>query len=186
MAERSNMLGTITDGAGSERARGPRAWFAQALLYALFALVIGVFSHWPSYRHLAPDTALIKLSLVHAGKPIGECRERSTEELAALPPNMRAPTVCPRERSPVTVELDIDEAAAVRLEARPAGLRRDGASAVYRRLTVPAGERLIAVRLHDDVRHDGFTHSLQRRVVLSPAQVLVIDFDAERGGIILQ
>jgi len=168
------------------RAVGPRAWFGQVLLYALFALAIGVFSHWPPYRHLGADEALIKLSLVHAGKPVGECRERTAEELAALPPNMRAPTVCPRERSPVTVELDIDGAPAARIEAPPSGLSGDGASAVYRRLTVRAGERSIAVRLRDDVRAEGFTHTLRRRVTLAPAQVLVIDFDAQSGGITLQ
>lgn len=166
--------------------RGLRAWAGQAVLYALFALVIGVFSHWPAYRHLAPDAALIKLSLVHVGKPVGDCRALSAAETARLPPNMRAPMKCPRERSPVTVELDIDGAPAVRVTAAPSGLSRDGASALYRRLPVAAGERLLQVRLRDDVRHPGFAHTLERRVRLVPAQVLVIDFDAEKGGITLR
>ena len=136
--------------ADSPPVRGLRAWLGQLLLYGLFALAIGVFSHWPTYRHLPPDTALIKLSLVHAGKPVGDCRQRTAEELASLPANMRAPTVCPRERSPVTVELDIDGEPAARVEAPPSGLSGDGPSAVYRRLTVPAGERRITVRLRDD------------------------------------
>lgn len=165
---------------------GLRAWAGQAVLYGLFALVIGVFSHAPTYRHLAPDMALIKLSLVHAGKPVGDCRVQTVEELAKLPPNMRAPTRCPRERSPVTVELDIDGQAAVRAVAPPSGLSRDGASALYRRLPVPAGERLIQVRLRDDQRSHTAAYSAERRLVLAPAQVLVIDFDAEKGGITLQ
>ena len=166
--------------------RGVRAWIGQVLLYGLFALGIGVFSHWPEYRHLAPDLALIKLSLVHTGKPVGDCRTLGAEELAKLPPNMRAPVSCPRERSPVTVEVDIDGEQAVRAEAPPSGLSGDGASALYRRLPVTAGTRLIAVRLRDDVRSPGFAYTLQQRVTLAPAQVLVIDFDAEKGGIILQ
>ena len=120
------------------------------------------------------------------GKPVGDCRPLTPEELAKLPPNMRAPVQCPRERSPVTVELDIDGVPAVRAEAEPSGLARDGASAIYRRLPVPAGERLISVRLRDDVRSEGFAYRLERRVQLSPAQVLVIDFDTEKGGITLQ
>lgn len=166
--------------------RGPGAWLGQALLYGLFALGIAVFSHWPPYRHLAPDTALIKLSLVHAGKPVGECRQLSPEELAKLPPNMRAPVVCPRERSPVVVELDIDGVPAARVSADPSGLSSDGASAVYARLPVAAGERELSVRLNDDARQPGFTYHLDRRVTLAPAQVLVIDFDLQRGGISLQ
>lgn len=166
--------------------RGARAWVSQFLLYGLFALAIGVFSRWPTYHHLAPNEALVKLSLVHAGKPVGDCRPLTAEELARLPPNMRAPMQCPRERSPVTVELDIDGVPAARAVAQPSGLSRDGASAVYHRLRVVAGERLIAVRLRDDVRSDGFAHTLERRVTMAPAQVLVIDFDAERGGITIQ
>jgi hypothetical protein len=57
---------------------------------------------------------------------------------------------------------------------------------VYERLPLPAGERLIAVRLRDDARSEGFAYSLERRVTLAPAQVLVIDFDAEQGGILVQ
>jgi len=163
-----------------------KAWIGQILLYGLFAVVIGVFSHWPAYRHLAPDAALIKLSMVHAGKLLGECRERSAEELAQMPPNMRTPLDCPRERSALTVELDIDGEPAARVIAQPSGLSSDGASAVYRRLTVPAGERLITVRLRDDARSEEFTHTLERRFMLAPAQVLVIDFDADKGAITLQ
>ena len=165
---------------------GLRTWLLQAVLYGLFALAIGVFSHWPTYEHLAPDIALITLSLVHTGKPVGDCRSRTAEELAALPPNMRIAVTCPRERSPVTVELDIDGVQAVRAEAEPSGLSRDGASAIYARLPVPAGEHLITVRLRDDVRHAGFNYSAERRMTLAPAQVLVVDFDEEKGGITLQ
>jgi len=165
---------------------GTRAWFGQIFLYGLFALVIGTFSHWPPYHNLAPGDALVKLSLVHTGKPIGDCRQRTPEELAALPPNMRAAQTCPRERSPITVELDIDGVPAARVEAAPSGLSKGGASAIYRRLLVASGDHLIAVRLRDNARDDAFGYTAERRVTLSPAQVLVIDFDAEHGGITLR
>jgi hypothetical protein len=162
------------------------AWIGQLLLYALFALVIGVFSRWPVYQHLASDQALIKISFTHTGKPAGDCRAQSAAELAKLPPNMRAPTKCPRERSPVSIEVDVDGVAAVRRTAPPSGLSRDGASAVYQRLVVAAGEQRIAVRLNDDARRPGPTYQREATVKLAPAQVLVIDFDAEKGGITLQ
>ena len=162
------------------------AWVGQMLLYALFALVIGLFSRWPVYHHLGSDQALIKLSFSHTGKPVGDCQVQSAAELAKLPPNMRAPVKCPRERSPVTVEVDVGGVTALRRTAVPAGLSRDGASAVYQRLVVPAGEQRIAVRLNDDARRAGFTHQREATLTLAPAQVLVIDFDAEKGGITLQ
>jgi hypothetical protein len=164
----------------------PSAWAGQALLYGLFALAIGVFSQWPVYRHLGADEALIKVSFIHAGKPIGDCRPLSDAELARLPPNMRAPMKCPRERSPVTVELDLDGVNVLRRSAPPSGLSRDGASAVYQRLVVPAGERRLAVRLSDDVRARDAAHRHDAVVSLRPGQVLVIDFDAEKGGITLR
>ncbi|MCZ2134906.1 MAG: hypothetical protein LC098_05685 [Burkholderiales bacterium] len=166
--------------------RGPAAWVGQIILYGLFALTIGVFSHWPPYHHLSGDEALVKLSIVHAGKPVSDCRQRTPEELAKLPPNMRAATNCPRERSPLVVELDIDGKPAARMSAPPSGLSRDGASAVYRRLPVAAGEREFAVRMRDNARSTGFDYTLERRVTLKPAQVLVIDFDPHRGTLTLQ
>ena len=165
---------------------GPQAWLGQVLLYGLFALAIGVFSQWPLYRHLDGDQALIKLSFTRVGKPVGDCRTLDAAELARLPPNMRAPTKCPRERSPVTVEVDIDGASVLKRVAPPTGFAKDGASAVYERLVVPAGEHRIAVRLSDDVRarDSGYRH--ESTVKLVPGQVLVIDFDAGKGGITLQ
>jgi len=165
---------------------GAGAWLGQVLLYGLFALAVGVFSQWPPYRHLDADQALIKLSFTHVGKPVGDCRTLSAEELARLPPNMRAPTSCPRERSPVTVEVDLDGANVLKRIAPPTGLSKDGASAVYERLVVPAGEHRIAVRLSDDVRARDAAFHHDATVTLAPGQVLVIDFDAAKGGITLQ
>ena len=168
------------------RPLGPRAWLGQVLLYGLFALAVGVFSHWPPYRHLQADQALIKLSFTHVGKPVGDCRTLSAEELARLPPNMRAPTKCPRERSPVTVEVDLNGTTVLKRTAPPTGLSKDGASAVYERLLVPAGEHLVTVRLSDDVRAGDQVYRREATVTLTPGQVLVIDFDAGKGGITLQ
>lgn len=162
------------------------AWVGQAALYGIFALIIGVFATWPPYRHLPPDEALIKLSFSHHGQPVSECRERSAEELAKLPPNMRVSRVCPRERSPVAVEIDLDGAPLYRDVIAPSGLSRDGASTVYRRFPVKAGEHDLAVRLKDSVRASGYTHVRSERVRLQPAQILVVDLSADKGGLFFQ
>jgi hypothetical protein len=164
----------------------PAAWAGQVALYGLFALAIGVFSQWPPYRPLAPDQALIKVSFTRVGKPVGDCRPLTADELARLPPNMRAPMQCPRERSPVTVQVDIDGRRVLTRSAPPSGLSHDGASAVYERLVVPAGERRIAVALSDDMRAREAAYRREATVRLVPGQVLVIDFDAEKGGITMQ
>ena len=168
------------------QATTPAAWIGQGALYALFALAIATFSGWPAYRHLAADQALVKLSFTHHGKLVGECRPLSPVELAKLPPNMRTPMKCPRERVPVLVELDIDGAPAALHSAPPSGLSKDGASAIYRRLPVTAGVHRISVRLKDSAGAAGFDYSRDEIVSLRPAQVLVIDFDASKGGITLR
>ncbi len=70
----------------------------QGVCYAAFMGVVWYFSTSPAYEHLPPGQAVVKLSLQHAGQRKQACRERSAEELAKLAPNMRAATVCPREK----------------------------------------------------------------------------------------
>jgi hypothetical protein len=164
----------------------PAAWIGQILLYGLFALVIGVFSRWPPYRQLADDQALVKLSFSHTGQPVSDCRPQTPEELAKLPPNMRAPLRCPRERSPIVVELDVDGAPAFRHTAKPSGLSRDGAASVYHRLALGAGTHRVSVRMKDDARSPVFKHQRDETVTLKPAQILVIDFDTATQKITLQ
>lgn len=160
------------------------SWAGQLLLYGLFALVIGIFANGPSYRALPPDRALVKVSFIHHGQRVADCRPYTTEELGKLAPNMRTPLKCGRERSPVTIEVDLDGTTVYRHVAPPAGLSNDGASTVYHRLQVPAGEHRIAVRLKDNAGA-AFTYTRDATLTLKPAQILVIDFDAQQGGITL-
>lgn len=164
----------------------PITWIGQALLYGLFALIIGYFSSSPLYRHLPADQALIKLSFSHEGKLVSACRQRSAEELAKLAPNMRAPMDCPRGRSPVSVEIDLDGTPVYRHLAQPSGLSKDGASTVYHRIPVRSGDHRLAIRLNDDARAAGFNYQREETVNLKPGKVLVIDFNREAGGITLQ
>ncbi len=163
----------------------PLRYLAQGLLYGLFALVIGYFATSPPYRHLPPDQALIKLSFTHSGKLLAECRQRTPEELAKLAPNMRTAMDCRRERSPVSVEVDLDGSPLFRHLAPPSGLSRDGASTVYQRFTLKEGKHQLAIRFNDDINHSGFTYQREEAITLAPGRVLVIDFDAEKGGITL-
>jgi hypothetical protein len=161
-------------------------WMGQALLYGCFAAAIGVFSRWPAYHPLPAGMAQIKVSFMHHGARLADCRPHTAEELARLAPNMRGAMKCERERSPVRIEVDLDGQTVLSHAAAPSGLSRDGASTLYRRLDVPAGERRIAVRFNDSQSVQGYTHQREAVVSLAPAQVLVIDFNADRGGIVLQ
>ncbi len=81
--------------------------------------------------------------------------------------------------------MDIDGKSVLRHTSPPSGLSRDGASTVYQRLDLPAGEHRIAVRFKDNKAVEGFTHQREETVILKPAQVMVIDFNLDKGGIVL-
>jgi len=154
---------------------------AQLVLYVAFGAALGYFSSYPVFQVLPPGEALVRLSFSHGAQPVAPCRERTAEELAKLAPNMRVKTVCPRERSPVKVEIEMDGKPLYQITARPAGLKRDGASTVYRRLPVVAGKHTFKARLADGP--DGeFTYASDATIDLAPGKVLVIDFNAGKGG----
>ena len=159
---------------------------AQAFLYALFALVIGYFSTSPSFRLLGDDQGLLRLSLQHAGKLKFECRQRSAEELAKMPPNMRASADCPRERSPVVVRVEMDGKPLIDESYTPAGLSRDGASAAYRRIPIQTGQHTLHIRLSDDARTGGFPHEKIVPLDVKPGQIVLIDYRPELGGIVVR
>jgi len=154
----------------------------QAVCYAAFIAVVGYFATSPAYVHLPAGAALVKLSLQHAGQRKEACHERSAEELAKLAPNMRAGTVCPRERAPVAVEIEMDGKPLFALVAPPTGLSRDGASTIYRRAAIPAGAHRFVAKMKDSIA-GGYDIVGARTIDLKPGRVLVIDFDAKDGWV---
>lgn len=156
----------------------------QGAAFALFAALIAYFSAAPPYRHFAPGQAMIKVSFSHAGEIVGECHTRSAEELNRLSRNMRALQACPRERSPVTVEIELDGRLLYRETLEPKGLARDGAVSIYRRLPVAAGAHRMTVRMNDSVKTGGFAYRRSETLTLRPQQTVVIDFSREKGGIV--
>ena len=157
----------------------------QVLLYVAFGAAIGYFSSRPAFEVMPPDQALVRLSFSHGAKPVAPCRERSEEELAKLAPNMRVKLECPRERSPVKVEIEMDGKPLYSIVAPPAGIRRDGAATVYRRLPVAAGKHEFKARLSDSP--DGkFNYAAEEVVELAPGRVLLIDFNAGQGGFLFR
>lgn len=164
----------------------PLALVGQALFYGLFAVIIGYFSTSPDFTHIEPGQALIKLSFSTQAEPVGECRERTPEELAKLAPNMRTAKVCPRERSPIKVNIALDGKPLFEGVAPPSGLSKDGASTLYRRFEVPAGEHVVSVKMNDNARIPDFNHVREEKMTLKPAQILVIDLRKDRGGIFFE
>lgn len=159
----------------------PAQFAGQGLALILFAVFLGYFSANPSYTHVDPGKALIKLSLRHAGQRKGECRRLSPEEIAKLAPNMRRVMDCPRERVDVVVELALDGEVLFHASLAPKGLARDGASAVYQRFVVEPGRHHMRARLRDSNRAEGFDYETEADIDLRPGQNLAVDFRSDIG-----
>jgi hypothetical protein len=157
---------------------------AQIAVMTLVLAVVAALADWPRYHQIPPDAAILKLSFTHGSDRQAQCRRRTAEELAKLPPNMRKPLECPRTRGPVYVELDVDGRTVYRASLPPSGLSGDGPSRVYRSFGVPAGPHTVAVRMRDTPRTEGFDHVKSGAVVLAAGDNFVIDFLA--GGFVFR
>lgn len=151
-----------------------------AVLAAVFAGVASL-SDRPSHRSLPEGVGVLSLSFHHGADRGAACRPATPEELAALPPNMRRPQICPRERPPIRVELDIAGTRAFEADVPPSGIGGSGPSRVHRRFVLPAGDYEIAVRMRDRPDDDGFGWQAARTVRIEPADHKVIDFRAAAG-----
>jgi len=159
----------------------PAAIVGQIILYGAFAAFIGYFATAPTYKQIPDDVALIKLSMSHLGSR--ECRKRTPEELAKLPPNMRAPLDCPRGRSDTRIVVELDDKPYYEVIMHPTGLSRDGVGTVYKRFVLKAGTYKLGVKMNDNLVNPGYTYIKEEQITLKPAQVLVIDYNPDQGGL---
>lgn len=159
----------------------PFKYLGQAIFFAAVALLLGHFSHAPTYQTFDDSKALIRLSFTHSGDREVECRKLSAKEIAKLPPNMRKSLSCPRRRVPVVVELEIDGEKIYAASLSPSGLSGDGPSRVYEAFPVNAGSHNIVVRIRDSRRTEGFDYTREVDIELSPQEKFVVDFRSEQG-----
>jgi hypothetical protein len=150
---------------------------AEILMYGVFIAVVGLLSVWPPYELVEDDRAIISLVFSHAGDRIAECRILSQEELNKLPPNMRKPSDCPRERHPVRVELRSGGNTLYHDTLAASGIWSDGKASIYQRIEVAAGRHEVFVGMNDSGGSDSFDSTNSVAVDMTPGRNLVIQFD---------
>ena len=156
-------------------------YLLQAFNYAVFMALIWYFSTSPTVRVIEDDEAMITVAFAHAGKTIAECRRLSQEELMKLPPNMRKPEDCPRERSPIIIEATLDGDTIYSTTLKPPGIFNDGGVNIYYNSKVPAGKHTFRIMMDDSIRDEGFDHSLEQEINIAPAQIMLIEFEPLKG-----
>ncbi len=151
----------------------------QIFNYTVFMGLVWYFSIYPPYHQLKENQAMITFTLGHVGKRVKKCRKLGQEELLKLPPNMRKPMDCPRERSPITMELQMDGKVIFRKTAEPLGFFRDQGADVYQNIKVPAGKHRLLVWINDDINVKGPIYRLEQNVRLKPEQHMIVEFNSE-------
>jgi ferredoxin/coenzyme F420-reducing hydrogenase delta subunit len=144
---------------------------------ALFTIVVGTLSVWPRFDVIDEGMAMVSLSFSHAGPRVRECRHLTQEELNELPPNMRKPDDCPRERLPLRVVFKTGEDTLYEAIRRPTGLWKDGSANVYQRLQVESGPRRLFIGMNESGLPGPFDYSLEKEVDLKEGDHLVVEFD---------
>lgn len=152
---------------------------AEITMYAIFIVVVGALSVWPPYRLVEDDRAIISLVFSHAGQRVSECRMLSQEELNKLPPNMRKPNDCPRERHSVRVELRSGAEPLYQQTLLPSGIWADGKASIYQRIEVQSGVHELFVGMNDSGSESSFDFVKTVTIDLSPGRNLMVQFDEQ-------
>jgi hypothetical protein len=150
---------------------------AEIAVYTVFIGVVAGLSVWPQYELIEDDRAIISLVFSHAGERLGECRQLTQDELNELPPNMRKPADCPRERHPVRVEFRSGDDLLYDEILLPSGIWSDGKASIYRRIEVKAGVHELFIGMNDIGSSGDFSYATSASVDLPPRRNLVIQFD---------
>jgi hypothetical protein len=162
----------------------PLRYFLQAINYTVFMALIWYFASSPSIRIIGEDEAMITIAFAHAGDLREPCRKLSSEELANLAPNMRKLEDCPRERSPVIIEALLDGEVLYSKTLMPPGLFNDGGVDVYFSGRIPSGYHQVEIKMNDSVQREDFNHTLKQVINISPAQIVLVDFESDKGFVI--
>ena len=156
----------------------------QAINYSVFMGMIWYLSTSPAYRQIAEDQAIITISFAHAGEIKEPCQRRTQEELMKLPPNMRAPMDCSRERSPIVIEIMLDGESIYSESAEAPGYYKDSGVDIYHSVKVTSGTHSLAIKMDDSVLKEGFEYEFNQDVEIKSAQIFQVGFDVARGFVI--
>ncbi len=149
---------------------------AQLLFFSALMVFAGYFSDSPAYQLLESGQTELKLVVRHSGNIIGECRALDTGEIAALAPNMRRPMVCPREKAPMRVELDLNNKREFTETITPSGLHDDGVLALFRKFTLDSGDLILHLRITENPDAGGLPRDYEKQFQVDAHSTLIVEY----------
>ena len=162
----------------------PLRFLLQAINYSIFMGLVWYFASAPAVRLIGENESKITIAFAHAGQLREPCRMLSQEELNELAPNMRKLDDCPRERSPVLIEAELDGKTIYNVSLPPPGLFGDGGVDVFYSAKIPSGQHHLRLKMNDSVRIEGFNHQFEQTVNIEPAQILLVSFESKYGFVL--
>ena len=159
-------------------------YLLQAINYTVFMALIWYFSSSPAVRLIGENESLLTIAFAHAGEVSKPCHKLTQEELMKLPPNMRKPEDCPRERSPIIVEAKLDGELVYSQTMQPPGIFKDGSVDIYFSKKIPAGKHRFEIKMDDSVRKPGFDYMFEQTIDIQPTHILLVEFDSLQGFVL--
>jgi len=147
------------------------------LSLCIVVLATAYFSDLPVYRVHDDGETELKLVIRHSGTLLEACRTLSSSELSQLAPNMRKPTICQREKSPLTIELTIDELPPYVVTIVPSGLHNDGVLALYKSFSLKHGPVRIRLRSKEDSHEQTFAQRFDQVIEADRSSIVVLELD---------
>ena len=162
----------------------PLSYLLQAFNYTIFMAIVWYFATAPSIRVINDDESMITLAFGHAGELREPCRKMSSEEMAKLPANMRIDEACPRERSPIHIEMLMDGELLYDKTLLAPGIYNDGGVNIFFSGKIPAGEHNIEIKMEDNVRNEGLDHTFTKTVSIDPTKIILFSYDQINGFVV--
>ena len=142
------------------------------------------------YSPASADAAVLRLSWRTRAEAKQLCRDRTAEELEALPVHMRTPQVCTPIPLRYELSVRIDDGPTYVRRLHAAGARADRPVYVFREQPITPGRHRITVEFRRPDQHDDDDDDddhgrrdvlrLRRRVVVRPGDILLVTYDDER------
>lgn len=170
--------------------------FAIAIAAVPFVLIY--FLSAAEYRFYSPEESMLKVAFKHSGKRIEECdeerflqhqaeryrRENRKSQGVRMDIGLLEKTGCSRERHPIRLRIVVDGRLLLDKTYQPVGIRKDGASFIYEKFTLPSGKHSIEITMKDS--KDSPPYLLKSTVEFPPERVLLVRFDPKLNRLVIE